>query len=83
MKDYMSALQSAEYLGVSQARINQLAQSGRIKRYEVAGYYVYKRADLDRYRDAPKSIGGRPLGARNKPKPVKPDLAERVADLFR
>ena len=76
MKDYMSALQSAEYLGVSQARINQLAQSGRIKRYEVAGYYVYKRADLDRYRDAPKSIGGRPLGARNKPKTPKLTLVK-------
>jgi len=59
-QEYLSATQAAEYLGVSRARINQLASAGKIRRDEVGGYYVYTRAELDRWRAMPKDVGGRP-----------------------
>lgn len=60
VRDYLSATQAAEYLGITRARINQLATAGKIRRDEVGGYYVYARAELDRWRAAPKDVGGRP-----------------------
>jgi excisionase family DNA binding protein len=71
----MSSAQAASYLGITQTRVNQLVATGKLTRYKVGGYNVYRRADLDRWRDAPKAIGGRPPGARNKPKKARPDQA--------
>lgn len=58
--EFLSATQAAEYLGVSRVRINQLAASGRLNREQIGGYYVYRRAELDRWKNEPKSTGGRP-----------------------
>jgi excisionase family DNA binding protein len=60
VQDYLSSAQAAVYLGISQTRINELARAGKIARVEVAGYFVYRREDLDAWRVLPKSIGGRP-----------------------
>lgn len=66
--DLLSASQAADYLGVSRVRINQLANLGRIKREEIGGYYLYRRSELDRWRESPKSVGGRP---KNQPSSVE------------
>ena len=58
--DLLSATQAAKYLGISRVRINQLAGVGKLKREEVGGYFVYRRSELDRWRDLPKDVGGRP-----------------------
>ncbi len=58
--DLMSATQAAKYLGISRVRINQLAGVGKLQREEVGGYFVYRRSELDRWRELPKSVGGRP-----------------------
>ncbi len=62
-EDLLSAAQAAAYLGLTRARINQLAEQGRLSRTEIGGYFLYRRADLDAYKAAPKSKGGRPKEA--------------------
>jgi excisionase family DNA binding protein len=56
---YLNAVQAAEYLGVERQRIYQLAKEGVIGR-KIAGYLVFTREELDRYRNQPKDKGGRP-----------------------
>ena len=58
--ELMSAMQAAEYAGVSRTRINQLAIAGKLKREEIGGYFLYRRSELDRWMAEPKDLGGRP-----------------------
>ena len=58
-QDLLNAVEAAEYLGVHRQRIYQLADEGKLGR-RIAGYWVFTRAELDAYRAAPKSKGGRP-----------------------
>ncbi len=59
-EDLLSAKQAAEFLGVTRARINQLAEEGRLTRREIGGYFLYLRSELEAYKNAPKDKGGRP-----------------------
>jgi excisionase family DNA binding protein len=52
--------EAAKILGVNRQRINELARAGRIGRQVVGRYWVFTRAELEAYKAAPKSKGGRP-----------------------
>jgi excisionase family DNA binding protein len=68
-EDLLSAAQAAAYLGLTRARINQLAEQGKLSRTEIGGYFLYRKGDLDAYKAAPKNKGGRP----------KPEATEQQA----
>ena len=59
-EDLMTSGEAAEYLGVSVRRVNELAETGKIERRRVGTFWLYSRASLDAWKDAPKSKGGRP-----------------------
>ena len=59
--EYLSAAQAAQYLGLHRSRVYQLLKAGLGR--QVAGYWVFTKAELDAYRAAPKSKGGRPKRA--------------------
>lgn len=62
-EELLSAKQAAAHLGVTRARINQLAEAGRLTRREIGGYFLYLKSEVDAYKAAPKSKGGRPKTA--------------------
>ena len=57
--EYLNAQQAAEYLGVTTQRIYQLAVGRRIGK-QIAGFWVFTKAELDAFQTQPKSKGGRP-----------------------
>ena len=56
--EYLSAAQAADYLSVHRSRLYQLAKAGLGR--QIGGYWLYTKAELDAYKAAPKSKGGRP-----------------------
>ncbi len=58
--ELLSAKQAAEYLQVTRARINQLAEEGKLTRKEIGGYFLYLKSELEAYKAQPKNKGGRP-----------------------
>ncbi len=53
--------EAARVLGVSRQHINRLAHAGKIPARHVAGrFWLFKRADVEAYKDKEKSKGGRP-----------------------
>lgn len=58
MDEMLMGEQAAEYLGVSYQRLHQLTKEGVGRK--LSGHWVFTRAELDRYRNEPKSKGGRP-----------------------
>ena len=64
--------EAAELAGVSDARIRQLAYSGRLGRKIAGAFWVFTREEIEAYKQqAPHNTGGRP------PK-VKRDLSKIV-----
>ncbi len=59
-EELLSAKQAAALLQVTRARINQLAEDGKLTRKEIGGYFLYLKSELDAYRAEPKNKGGRP-----------------------
>ncbi len=59
LNELISAVDAAQYLDVSPARVYALAKQGRLGRL-VGGYWLFTRAELDEYKASPKSRGGRP-----------------------
>ena len=65
MDDELTTTEAALYLGVTPQRVYELAQTGKVTRRRKGSFWLYPKADLDRWRTAPKSKGGRPkAGAR-------------------
>ena len=56
--EYLSASQAAAYLGMHRSRLYQLTKAGLGQ--QIGGYWLYTKAELDAYKAAPKSKGGRP-----------------------
>ena len=60
MDDELTTTEAATYLGVTPQRVYELAQTGKVTRRRKGSFWLYPKADLDRWRNAPKSKGGRP-----------------------
>jgi excisionase family DNA binding protein len=56
----LTAGEAAVILGVNRQRVNELARAGRIGRQVAGRYWVFTRAELEAFKSAPKSKGGRP-----------------------
>ena len=61
-QELMNANEAAAYLGVHRQRIYQLIREKGLGR-KIAGYWVFTKAELDAYLQAPKGPGGRPKGS--------------------
>ena len=59
----MGTGEAAAYLEITRQRLDELAEAGRIPRRKVGRNYIYRRADLEAFKAAPKSKGGRPKGS--------------------
>lgn len=60
---YITGAQAAEIIGVSMARVRQLAGEGRIKGYEPTDGQrdrMFKRADIEAFAKKPRERTGRP-----------------------
>jgi excisionase family DNA binding protein len=57
--EYLNMTEAAVYLGVTKQRVHTLAVQGRIGR-QVAGHWLFTKAELDEYRSTRKPAGGRP-----------------------
>ncbi len=57
--ELLKAVQAAKYLGITRQRVYELAEAGRLGQ-RIAGYWVFSKAELDAFKAAPKSKGGRP-----------------------
>ena len=51
---------AAKYLGMSRQRIIELADNGKIPSRRAGKFWLFHQADLDQWKQAPKSKGGRP-----------------------
>lgn len=60
---------ASEYAGISRARLYKLARAGRLGK-QIAGYWTFTRRELDDYRAAEKSKGGRGKSSTATPTPV-------------
>ena len=60
MSEELTAGEAAEILGVNRQRINQLAKAGRLGRQIAGRYWVFTRAEIEAFKNQPKSKGGRP-----------------------
>ncbi len=58
-EEYISMKEAASIAGVTVAAISLAANKGVIGR-RIAGHWVFTREEAERYRDMPKSRGGRP-----------------------
>ena len=58
-QEFLNANEAAEYLGVHRQRVYQLIREKGLGR-KIAGYWVFTKAELDAYLQAPKGPGGRP-----------------------
>ncbi len=67
--ELLAAGEAARLLGVSRQRLDELAELGRIPRRRIGRGWVYARADLDAFKQQPKSKGGRPK-KNSRPMPV-------------
>ena len=56
----MTSGEAAAYLGVSKQRIHELIAGGKLVGQRAGRFYLFTRAELDRWKNAPKSKGGRP-----------------------
>jgi excisionase family DNA binding protein len=63
MSDYLSVIDSAERLGISERRVRALIQSGRLPAERVGSRYLVHRRDLARPRAAGRP--GRPMSEQN------------------
>ena len=61
-EEYISMKEAASIAGVTVAAISLAANKGIIGR-RIAGHWVFTRDEAERYRDMPKSKGGRPKEA--------------------
>ena len=59
MEDLLMGDEAARYAGLSRQRLYQIASSGEVGR-KLSGHWVFTREELDAYKAAPKSKGGRP-----------------------
>jgi hypothetical protein len=59
MEDLLIGDAAAKYLGVTRARLYQLAATEHVGK-RVGGHWVFTQQELDSYRDKPKGKGGRP-----------------------
>lgn len=59
-EDLITAGEAARIAGVTRQRINELASMGRLGRQIAGRYWVFTRAEVEAYKAAPKSKGGRP-----------------------
>ncbi len=59
-EELITGAEAARYLGITRSRINKLAHDGRLGRQIAGRFYVFTRAELDAWKAAPKSKGGRP-----------------------
>ena len=55
----VTAGEAAAILGVNRQRVNQLAREGRIGRQVAGRYWLFKRAELEAFKNSPRK-GGRP-----------------------
>lgn len=58
-QDLIPMKEAAEIAGVTVAAISLAANKGVLGR-QIAGHWVFTRAEVEKYRDGPKSKGGRP-----------------------
>ncbi len=58
--DLLTAAEAARVLGLTRQRVTALAHAGRMGRQIAGRYYVFTRAEIEAYREEPKSKGGRP-----------------------
>ena len=56
----MTSGEAAVYLEVSRQQVHRLVQAGKLKAERAGEFLLFERKELDRYRAAPKSKGGRP-----------------------
>ncbi len=70
-EELLTGAEAARYLRVSRARINLLAQQGRLGRQIAGRFWVFTRAELDAYREqAANNKGGRGKSSAVIPSPV-------------
>ncbi len=58
--ELLTAAEAARLLGVTRQRMTALAHAGRLGRQIAGRYYVFTRAEVEAYKNEPKSKGGRP-----------------------
>lgn len=70
LEDLLTAEQAAAYVGVSRPRIYALTKARKIEAMRFGTTWLYTRAELDRWKAAPKDRGGRPKNLVLIPTPV-------------
>ena len=68
--ELLSAAQAAKYLGLHRSRLYQLRESGLGR--QVAGFWVFTKAELDAYKVSPKRKVGRPKASAGTEAPPPP-----------
>ena len=58
--ELMTAGQAARFLDVSRTQIHRLVREKKLEAQRAGEFLLFERAELERYRDLPKSKGGRP-----------------------
>ena len=58
-EEEVTAGEAAAILGVNRQRINQLARSGRLGHQVGGRYWLFKRSELEAFKNSPRK-GGRP-----------------------
>ncbi len=64
MTDLLNTKEVAELLEISQGRVRQIAQRGYLKASHVGRDWVFRRNDVEIFRDSPKRRAGRPRNTR-------------------
>ena len=59
-QELLTSSEAAAYLGVTRQRVDQLGQEGELPRQRMGHFWVYKKADLDRWNVEPNRRVGRP-----------------------
>ncbi len=59
-QEILTSSEAAAYLGVTRQRVDQLGQEGDLPRQRMGHFWVYKKADLDRWSQEGNRRVGRP-----------------------
>lgn len=67
--DLLDVQEAVEYSGLTKQRLYQLGQQVG---YKIGSVWIFSRAKLDTYKQAPKRKGGRPAGSKIAAAPMTP-----------
>ncbi len=59
-EELLTSGEAATYLGITKQRVHELATRGKLEARRAGRFWLFRKAELDRWRESPKNKGGRP-----------------------